>query len=96
MAGDVFSAFQVLVFEPYDDSEAQNAGKPLPDGCVAARRVNGTDPVWGLPAAQILCETENRILLLVVMVGQIATGGDGADASAAALLDLAQTRAETR
>jgi hypothetical protein len=90
--GDAFDALQVFAFEPFDGSEAQNAGDPLPDGCFAVRRVTGVVTAWAMPSAAILCATERDVVVLVVIAGLLPQMGAMASAEAILVTSLEKAR----
>lgn len=67
--GAVFESYRFEVTGYATDREEELAAQPLPEGCVDARRVNGVDPVFGLPGAVTQCAIDPDILTLVIVSG---------------------------
>ena len=67
--GGVFESYRFEVTGYATDREEELAAQPLPEGCVDARRVDGVDPVFGLPGAVTQCAIDPDILTLVIVSG---------------------------
>lgn len=80
VVGGVYEDVRHDATGPKDDGrEEELAALPLPAGCVDARRVDGTDPLFGLPGAVTQCAVDPDVTVLVVVSGSI----DGVAGSAA-------------
>lgn len=70
--GKVFDDVRFEVTGPKDDRrEEELAALPFPEGCVDARRIDGVDPLFGLPGAVTQCAIDPDVTVLVLVSGSI-------------------------
>ena len=71
--GVLYGELRFEVTGPKDtDRDAELAAIPFPEGCVDARRVDGLDPLYGLPGGITQCTVGPDVTLLVVVSGAVA------------------------
>lgn len=79
--GAIYADLRFEVTGPKDeDREEELAELPLPSGCVDARRIDGLDPLYGLPGAITQCTVEPDVNVLVIVSGAV-DGVSGYEAS---------------
>lgn len=79
--GAISADLRFEVTGPKDgDREEELAALPLPEGCVDARRIDGPDPLYGLPGAITQCTVDPDVNVLAIVSGTI-DGRSGYEAS---------------
>ena len=79
--GVLYGELRFEVTGPKDtDRDEELAAVPFPVGCVDARRVDGLDPLYGLPGSITQCTVGPDVTLLVVVSGTVG-GFSGYEAS---------------
>ena len=70
--GAIYADLRFEVTGPKDDDREQElATLPLPEGCVDARRIDGLDPLYGLPGAITQCTVDPDVNVLVIVSGTL-------------------------
>ena len=70
--GLLYGELRFEVTGPKDaDRDEELAAVPFPEGCVDARRVDGLDPLFGLPGGITQCTVGPDVTLLVVVSGTV-------------------------
>ena len=79
--GAIYADIRFEVTGPKDDRrEEELAALPFPEGCVDARRIDGADPLYGLPGAITQCAVDPDVTVLVIVSGTVG-GVSGYEAS---------------
>jgi len=70
--GRVYDGVRFEVTGPKDDGREEELDpRPFPEGCVDARRIDGLDPLYGLPGAVTQCAIDPDVTVLVIVSGSI-------------------------
>jgi hypothetical protein len=91
--GEVFDSYRFDITGYATEREEELASQALPEGCIDARRVDGTDPLYGLPGAITQCAIDPDITAIVIVSGAVGdlTGYQAADAVATLVYEAGPT-----
>jgi hypothetical protein len=78
-AGELLESLTLFVSTDYERDQ-QLETLPPPEGCLEARRVEGSERVFRLPAGATLCAADDDSLFMVIIYGEV-NGASGIEAS---------------
>lgn len=80
-AGELLRNMTLFLATDYERDQQLETLAP-PDGCLEAKRVEGTERVFRLPAGATICAADDESLFMVVVYGPVngATGVEASDA----------------